>query len=298
MSMSPNQTNHICEKCNRNFKSKQGLVRHKTRIVPCDEPIDLSCPICSKIFKSKFNLDRHKNKKNPCEKNIPKQITRTVEDELKILDKETEKEILLLETKHSQHKELISLQKQKHLEIESLKTARKEKTAHVINNIQNNIHIDKLINYHVTQNTVNVVCATEENLNLPLQRFQTLLEKNEAIQMVYPNGNNTNLPVELISKLHGKEAHPKYRNLWYNSELDGFYRINNKQWEYIKEEEELTKQIRTSLHNALKILHESVGNYTNYNDDNYYGNYGRFQGYMKEKDESYYRDIGTRGLKS
>lgn len=281
---------HVCDKCTKNFKSKQGLLRHHTRKIPCDQPLDLLCERCDKKFSTQFNLDRHINKKNPCKL---KKNFRTVDEEKELLEIKHKNDLEKIE----KQKELIKLQKQKHLEIEHAKTSRKEKTAQVINNIQNNIHIDKLINYNVTQNTYNVICANEENLQLPLHRFKILTEKEDAINMVYPNmGNtNTNLPVDLISRLHGKEAPPRYRNLWYNSELDGFYRVMDNKWEYIKEEEELTKQIRSSLHSALEIIKEQVSHYNKY-DDNYYGNYGRFQGFLKEKEDSYYRDLGTKSL--
>lgn len=283
-------TKHICDKCTKNFKSKQGLLRHYTRKIPCDQTIDLVCERCDKKFSTQFNLDRHLNKKNPCQ--IKKNF-RSADEEKELLEIKHKNDLEKIE----KQKELIELQKQKHLEIEHAKTARKEKTAHVINNIHNDIHIDKLINYNVTQNTYNVICANEENLKLPLHRFKILTEKEDAINMVYPNmgHTNANLPVDLISRLHGKEAPPRYRNLWYNSELDGFYRVIDNKWEYIKEEEELTKQIRSSLHSALEIIKEQVSSYNKY-DDNYYGNYGRFQGFLKEKEDSYYRDLGTKSL--
>ena len=287
---------NICEKCDRKFDTKRGLSTHNRRNSNCNITLDLSCKRCKKIFKRKYDLDRHLNRKTPCnkiEEPENKKNFRTANEEKELLEIKHKNDLEKIE----KQKELIELQKQKHLEIEHAKTARKEKTAHVINNIHNDIHIDKLINYNVTQNTYNVICANEENLKLPLHRFKILTEKEDAINMVYPSmgHTNANLPVDLISRLHGKEAPPRYRNLWYNSELDGFYRVMDNKWEYIKEEEELTKQIRSSLHTALEIIKEQVSSYNKY-DDNYYGNYGRFQGFLKEKEDSYYRDLGTKSL--
>jgi hypothetical protein len=54
-----------CDKCDRTFSDKRGLVRHMNRKAPCDRK--LKCDKCNKVFKHISNLKRHQNRKNPCD---------------------------------------------------------------------------------------------------------------------------------------------------------------------------------------------------------------------------------------
>jgi hypothetical protein len=290
---------------------KNGLAVHRRRTPDCDVPVDLRCNKCNKEFSSKSNLKQHMLRKTPC---VTDDITaeRLLELEIKhkydlekinakahadlmvkekIIDKKEKNE--LLRRKHDLEK--IRLQTEKALAVEDSKLDRKKHTAQTINNIYIDQRNAQINNYHVNHPTENVLDATEENLKLPFERFKFLLSPKDAVKMVYPPHSNANLPVELISKLHGKEAPLSYRNIWYNSELDAFYRIYNGRWQPISEEGWLENQIRTSLAAALKVLKENVGHYGS-SQENYLENYGRFSGFQAVSANEYYRTIGSQSL--
>jgi hypothetical protein len=294
-------------KCARCFETKRGLSMHNRQNINCDQIIDLSCPRCKKVFSNKWNLSQHLKRKTPCV------VIESTEDKIKIIktqhqfdiEKEnlkTDNKIKVFKTEAQIKKEIFETKKdfidyktEKMSSLEKLKTTRKEKTAQVVNNTHNEIKIQQFNNCIVNITTKGVMDATEENLELPLEHFKHITNQKKAIQMVYPPKLNTTLPVDIISKLHGKDALPAHRNLWYNPELDGFYRINKNNWEYIKEEEWLVQQIRSSLAGALRILQENIEYYKS-TEDMYYNNYALFSGYLHEKPNEYYRKLGTKSL--
>lgn len=47
----------VCKKCNKEFKTKSGLVKHESN---CNGLHPLQCPICLKMFKSKHGKSQHK----------------------------------------------------------------------------------------------------------------------------------------------------------------------------------------------------------------------------------------------
>ena len=51
--------NFTCDRCERSFKWKACLVRHKRRKTPCRKPM-YSCTDCSKLFVSHQSLNKHK----------------------------------------------------------------------------------------------------------------------------------------------------------------------------------------------------------------------------------------------
>jgi uncharacterized C2H2 Zn-finger protein len=285
----------ICKVCHRKFKSEYLLNKHVNRKIPCNAQDKLICTKCNKVFKTYQDLQRHMNKKIPCAKDEKIISDEKISDKIKIIEAELKKEKDIILFKHVLEKEKIQLQKEKHLAIENAKLDRKVQTAQVINNIHNEIKIQQINNFVVCHPTEGVLDATPENLELPLDRFKFLITPHEAVKILYPPKSNSNLSVELISKLHGIEAPKEYRNFWYNSELDAFYKIMNNQWEYIKEEESIIGQIRHSLRYALTICKENVKHYTN-TDDIFYENYANVQSLLVNKPDEYYRNIGTKGL--
>jgi hypothetical protein len=54
----------ICEKCNKDFKTKYILIKHLNKKIPCDNVI--KCENCLKEFKTNQHLQRHINRKNKC----------------------------------------------------------------------------------------------------------------------------------------------------------------------------------------------------------------------------------------
>jgi hypothetical protein len=267
---------HICEKCEKSFKSKQGLIRHKSRKISCDIPVNLDCPRCKKTFKTKQNLDKHLVKKNICQ--------------IISYQKDFDKEVLLMEIKHRNVLEKIAAQKNKEIEIEMLKLQRKEKTPQVINNIINDNRIQQINNFHVPMNSKNVLDFSEETRKQAIQHFYTSTNIEDAVDMVYPPYINSSLPSRIINKLHGTEAHPKYRNVWYNVELDSFYVIEKEGWKVVNKTDIIESQIRNSLSDSLEFLKKSVKNYRS-NDDMYYTNWALFNGFIqKEKPDGYYLD--------
>jgi hypothetical protein len=314
----------LCFKCKKEFLSKYQLDRHTNKKIPCVQDVKNECKKCNKVFSSEAYLKRHLTKKIPCIKITHKNIEES--EKIKILKmkqdhelkkikenaKREEKKISTEEKKILLKKEILKVEKKKiklslevevkkterAIAVEEAKTSRKMKTAQVINNI----HIDQLNtqinNYNVNLPTDNVFPATEEYLDYPRNRFRILTSKHDAVEMVYPNKFNSNLPIKIISKLHGGEALPEYRNLWYNSELDSFHRIVDKKWVPILEKGWLEQQVRSSLDGALNVLKENTKHYTasELDEPNYYTNFGLFNGYLKQKTDDYYRDIGTKGL--
>ena len=61
------KSTHICDKCNKEFKTKLKLNSHLKNKYGCSEK--LNCDRCGIYFKSAYHLHIHKNKKNKC-KNI------------------------------------------------------------------------------------------------------------------------------------------------------------------------------------------------------------------------------------
>lgn len=314
-----NMKKHKCSKCERLFDTNRGLLLHNRQNIDCDIPVDLHCGKCNKLFKTKATLSQHLKRKIPCTSNSSsEEKIKIMELELEIFkEKENIKKNNIIEISEKKEnlkkenkikifkeeaeikKELITLKIEKTLEVEKAKTDRKEKTSQVINNIHNDIRNDIKIqqfnNCIVNLNSNGVVNAVSENLTLPLKDFENNTTSKKAIKMVYPPKLNTTLPVDIISQLHGKDAPAEYRNLWYNSELDGFYKVYNKKWEYIKEEDWLIQQIRLSLSGALHILQKNLLHYKS-NEDIYYDNHGLFNGYLAKNTDDYYRNLGTRGL--
>lgn len=59
------KTKYRCDRCGKQFKTKQYLSQHiSRRTTPCDKKI--YCTDCGKIFKDKKGLTQHKKRKTPC----------------------------------------------------------------------------------------------------------------------------------------------------------------------------------------------------------------------------------------
>ena len=62
---------NICLDCNKDFKYKSLLERHKNRKTPCVKKNEIiikeyNCETCNKTFTSNYKLNRHKNNKVSC----------------------------------------------------------------------------------------------------------------------------------------------------------------------------------------------------------------------------------------
>jgi hypothetical protein len=125
-----------CIKCNKNFTSQYILNKHVNRKVPCT--VVIQCKTCEKVFPALRDLERHNNRVTPCTQPV-------IQYENKIMleiqkDKNAEQMALnIIKAKFEAAKEL-----------ELIKSARKQQTPHVINNININITINTYIN-NVTQ---------------------------------------------------------------------------------------------------------------------------------------------------
>lgn len=75
-----------CEKCNKEFKTKQDLNRHQLKKIPCDRI--LKCVKCNKDFKTKYNLNRHLTSCGTLDKDFISKIITDIEllkSEVKLL---------------------------------------------------------------------------------------------------------------------------------------------------------------------------------------------------------------------
>ncbi len=240
-----------CSKCNSKFSSEYLLNKHMNKKTPCTEKIQ--CNICGLEFKGEIYLERHKNRKTPCVKNqekipqttvvinndekqktrlkIEKEKTKQLELklELKLKEKEMEiqaqKELKLLEI------EALKLRNESRIKEEELKTERKEKTVHTINNtqiinIQNNF-IQNMEEKYAKDDKV--VCLDTSRL----RKFQKYVgdkinshEDNELnIYLFNTSKSSRDFIITIFKSIFNNEKFPKMRFLFYNKELDRFYGI-------------------------------------------------------------------------
>jgi hypothetical protein len=172
---------HICNKCDKEFKTSQNLEKHINRINPCD--LVHKCIRCEKIFNTKSKLIIHLNRKNPCksvEEILEQQRQRNLIEMRKIeLEekklKEREKEHLQREKEKEQYYEMeerrLELKEHEHenklkeielkimgkKEVELIKNQRKEMTVHNINNINNGVINNN--NFMITENFIKTMSA-------------------------------------------------------------------------------------------------------------------------------------------
>lgn len=245
-----------CQKCKKRFTSEYLLNKHLNKTISCD--IVLKCDKCEKKFDTIFLLNRHLLRKTPC-------ISTTIENNsnnilLKIeevkLDQEREKtrqeeektrrELEKLKLKEEIQIKKIELQKQKNLEIEQAKTDRKEKTASIINNINNqNIKIE------VTNHINNIFDA---KIVLNSDKFKTKdishlfdVIKNPKImeQLCKDNNSLTDLLANIMKITYNNDNVPEARYIISDKDSEHFLVADEQTGEYkIVEYNEIEKYLK------------------------------------------------------
>jgi hypothetical protein len=168
---------YVCEKCNENFKSKQGLIRHESRKIPCNEQVILNCERCKKTFKTNQGLARHQNRKKLCD------VIKVSENNLQIeldIEKEKTRQVII---KSKNNLEKIAAQKNKEIEIEMLKLQRKEITTSIaIYVISNEEHITH------SKYKIGRTSSTRKKLETTYQRYL-----NNAKVLLYHETNTAEI---------------------------------------------------------------------------------------------------------
>jgi hypothetical protein len=127
-----------CDKCDKDFKTKQNLETHLNRKNPCD--LVHKCNHCEKIFNTKSKLIIHLNRKNPCklsaeiieqqrERNLI-ELRKLDLEEKRLKDKEKEREMKERENEKErdlEEKRLKDKEKDRDLQIQKLKEKEKER---------------------------------------------------------------------------------------------------------------------------------------------------------------------------
>jgi uncharacterized C2H2 Zn-finger protein len=225
-------SNRTCKNCNKIFRSVQGLIKHKSKKIPCEPGENLTCDKCGMTFKKKYHLTRHSNRKTPCVKqNISlflkeqKEIIQLkVEAEIKILEKKRE----IIELQYETKKNLIEIQKQKDLALEEQKFKRKKSVSHqtTINNIMHQININ--------MPAVNKIPATYNNcIEEIVEPFIKRIANGSynSYELIYESGlSKAEIATRIIQDVFQNETMPNSRNIIYVTEQDLFMVVLHKAW--------------------------------------------------------------------
>ncbi len=297
----------ICDKCKKEFYSKFNLERHHNRKTPCFIS-ETTCTRCLQEFKSVYLLEKHMKKKIPCKSykkrdknlqldsassnknNTKVQIKLEIEKE-KTIQKEIdakkeemrmqhEKEMKLLDL------EILKLRTEKNLEIENKKTERKEKTAHVINNIetiniQNNF-IQHIENKYIVDNMHTIDSPhfrSENNLKKIFNKYITNSEFNCYLYSLCKTAEE--FTILFLRILFNNEALPKIKFMFYNKDLGNFYgifkQLSNeenkkevKQIEYEKYIDPILRPIVLELYRILEDYFVKSDNTPSTSDEDYH----------------------------
>lgn len=234
-----------CTNCNKSFNKRINYERHINKKVPCNQQEYYICNKCGKEFYRLCNYDQHLSRKTPCNKNyvniklnnenislqLELEKERTRQEEIK-MQKELEKLKLQIELKkqESDHKkEEIELQRQKNIEIEILKTKRKEKTTHIINNIET-INIQNNFIQQINEKYVNsdVLCLDTNKFNQTKKDiYKRKIHRENDFNIYLFNNSKTirDFICMFLKRIFNNEKFPTMKCLFYNKELDKFYGI-------------------------------------------------------------------------
>lgn len=234
-----------CLKCNNKFSSEYMLNKHMNKQVPCD--IKIECDKCGLSFTSKIYLERHKNRKTPCIKNMEVTINipqvsksdekqknrlkiekeKTKQLELKLKEKtmeiEAQKELKLLEI------EALKLRNDSRLKEEEMKTERKEKTTHIINNQQNitiqNNFVLNIQNKYVTDYVIAI--ESEEFKEYENDIYKIAIDKKLLFnRYLFDTSKNINEFISIFLRLlFNCESKIDYKNMFYSRDLNAFFGI-------------------------------------------------------------------------
>jgi hypothetical protein len=220
---------HICEKCNKNYKSSQSLWNNKKRIhenkvekIIIEEDLKYTCKFCNKKFASVKNKWYHQNK--ACKEKIDDKII------IKKENKKLKEEIKKLK----QNKNIIN-------------------TTNNINNINttNNINNGTIININNFNND-NIDYITDDFIR---KLFLHFLDEDEL-----------HLPIpKLIKNLKFNKEHPENNNVKITSmrSLIGL-KYNNEKWMKIEKEELIDDIFNVALELFVKFFkeHKDKPNFT------------------------------------
>jgi len=228
--------NFICNKCNKEFNTKQQLNIHENRKFPCDRI--LKCNICNKEFKKKHHLTQHKNRKFPCQ---------SVELESKIKELEYKNEILELKLQ---------------LKCNTMINSNNNTTINNNNIVVINNFGDEDINFIKKKSLTEQIQRIMDN-GIPFQ-----IPHNARLAVEDLNYYGTDIVKIDIFRLFIKlifkdEAHPENNTIKYDEEEDNFYYYFNKEWCIFEEEskkcliKEIVDKIQKLLLNKKPIQNES-----------------------------------------
>jgi hypothetical protein len=232
----------ICNKCNKEFKTKQQLTIHNNRKKPCNIIIITKCEMCLIDFKTSQGLERHINRKNKCIKINLEERVKELEEQVKQLKEENEK----------------------------LKNTISNTT-----NINNSVNDNRVDNSIVTDNSVtnNIILNNFgcEDLKFITKKFLTDSLK-EVIQKTIPLTikNKTQLKVEdlnylgmdieeinmfrlFINLIFKNNDYPENKTIKYEEECDTFYYYDDNKWYTVEKEsknillDKITKKIQLLL---------------------------------------------------
>ncbi len=228
-----------CKRCKKIFQSQFHLDRHNNRKKEC-AIIELNSPDHSN---NRTELSKEKTKQYELklkEKELDKQreLEKTKQLELKIKEKELEihaqKELKLLEIQAQKELKLLEiealkLRNESRIKEEEMKTERKEKTTHVINNIETiNIQNNFIQQINMTYVTDKVLCLETQNFNKTIDVIykRKIDQENDFNIYLFNNSKSIRDFISTFLKMiFNTEKFINMKCLFYNKELDKFFGI-------------------------------------------------------------------------
>jgi uncharacterized C2H2 Zn-finger protein len=199
---------HLCNKCNKSFKSNYLLQKHLNRNLSCDEV--LQCERCEKTFPTEKQMKQHLNRKNPCK--------------LKTISKlEEQKEFIKF--KHDLEMERIKAKKENSLEI-----IQKRKETKTINNTQIN-------NFFLPPPQIKTYDNSMENTIEYFNKYVKTMSINSFDMKVAMCNTIKDVMVMVLKLFYNNPEFPEYKNIIYISDQDKFFKLNNMEWKEAKFEE-------------------------------------------------------------
>ncbi len=292
-----------CDNCKKTFNRKINYDRHINKKVPCGNIEHYECQRCHKEFNKYSNYQQHLNRKNKCsinsrqrnKTNIELEREKTRQEEAKIeqerektrqeeikMQKEIEKLKLkkeIMEKESENKKEEIELRRLKNLEIEQVKTDRKEKTASIINNINNqNIKIEVTNNINNIFDAKIVINSDKFKTKDVSHLFDIIQNERKMEQLCKDNKSLTNLLANIIKIAYNNDNFPESRYFISDKESEHFLSADENTGEYkIVEYEEIEKYLKKTTNKSFneikKIIDKKVLYRSKEEDFGLYPNY-------------------------
>jgi hypothetical protein len=221
-----------CNKCIKEFKTKQYLTRHLNRKISCIKEI-IKCDNCLKIFKTVQHLTQHKNRKNKCKK----------------ID--LERENLELRNRILE------------LEIEKLKNSIIPAMTPITNNINitnNTLNSNIMINNFGEEKIKKIKKEELEELNDILFRtgFPEGIKIDTKLKIEdldYTGGYVKKIDIfkYFIELIYKNELIPENTTIKYNKEENIIYYYKNKEW-CVLENEKMNEILKAIVENIGKMI--------------------------------------------